>query len=124
MQVPLDASHLLVIATCNDPSVLEPALRSRFRLAEVRAPSRNEMKAVASSVYRQLRARQPWGALFPEELPRSVVERLSSSTPRELSRLLEDAVGRAAIAGRLHLLESDIHAESASTTAKHKLGFI
>ena len=124
MQVSVDASHLLVVATCNDTSLMEPALRSRFRVVEVPAPSRAQMPAIARSVYRQLRANRPWGVVFPEELPTTVIERLSGSTPRELSRLVEDAIGRAACAGRQHLLEEDINADPAPTKPKHRLGFI
>ena len=124
MQVAVDASHLLVVGTCNDTSLMEPALLSRFRVVEVPTPSREQMPAIARSVYRQLRANRPWGAVFPEDLPTAVIERLSGSTPRQLSRLLEDAVGHAASAGRQHLLEEDINADPAPTKTKHKLGFM
>ncbi len=124
MQVPVDASNLLVVATCNSPELIEPALLSRFRVVHVPAPSQQQMPAIARSVYRQLRSGRPWGTLFPEELPQAVIERLSSCTPRELSRLLEDAVGRAASAGRQCLLAEDIPNETATTTAKPRLGFI
>ena len=124
VQVPVDASHLIVVATCNDTSLMEPALLSRLRVVEVPAPSREQMPAIARSVYRQLRATRPWGAVFSEELPMEVIERLSGSTPRELSRLVDDAVGRAASAGRQYLLEEDINADPAPTKTKHKLGFI
>ena len=103
---------------------MEPALRSRFRVVEVPTPSREQMPAIARSVYRQLKASRPWGAVFPEELPMEVIERLCGSTPRELSRLVEDAVGRAASAGRQYLLEEDINADPAPTKTKRKLGFI
>ena len=123
LQVPVDASHLVVLATCNDTSLMEPALLSRFRVVQVPAPSRQQMPAIARSVYRQLRGNRPWGAVFPEELPAAVIERLSGSTPRELSRLVEDAVGLAASAGRQHLLKEDINADPAPAKTKHKLGF-
>lgn len=124
MQVPVDASNLLVVATCNDMILMEPALRSRFRVVEVPAPSREQMPAIARSVYRQLKANRPWGVVFPDDLPAAVIARLSGSTPRELSRLVEDAVGRAASAGRQYLRDEDINAGPAPARAKHKLGFI
>lgn len=124
MQIPIDASHLLIIGTCNDPAVIEPALRSRFRVVHVPSPSRHHMTAIAGSVYRQLRANRPWGAVFPTDLPRAVLEQLSGCTPRELSRLIEDAVGRAATSGRQHLLDVDINTKATGTTDKPKLGFI
>ena len=124
VQVPVDASHLVVVATCNDSTLMEPALLSRFRVVQVPVPSRQQMPAIARSVYRQLRANRPWAVVFPEELPKAVIERLSGCTPRELSRLVDDAVGRAAAAGRQYLLEDDIHVDPAPTKSNHKLGFL
>ena len=124
MQVPVDASHLLVLGTCNDANTLESALRSRFRIFQIPTPSTRDMVAIAESVYRQLRAHRPWGTVFPDELPATVIERLSAYTPRVLSRLLEDALGRAATAGRMHLVAEDIDTLEAPANTKHKLGFI
>jgi ATP-dependent Lon protease len=108
IQVPVDASHLTVIATCNDPDDLEPALSSRFRLIEVPTPSADHMPAIARSVYRQLRENRPWGAVFPAEIPAQVIARLSGYTPREMSQVLESSVGRAALQGRLYLSPVDV----------------
>lgn len=108
IRVPVDASHLIVIATCNDVQALEPALRSRFRVVDIPAPTPAQMPAIARSVYRQLRQSRTWGSVFPAELPSDVLEKMGTYTPRELSQALESAVGRAAGQGRLQLLPQDV----------------
>lgn len=124
MQVAVNASHLLVIATCNDADLMESALRSRFRVVNVPLPNKGQMSAIAGSVYRRLRAGRPWGSVFPSELPMAIIERLTDFTPRELSRLIEEALGRAASAGRLHLIADDIDAVATSAKNKPKIGFV
>jgi ATP-dependent Lon protease len=108
IQLPVDASHLIVVGTCNDPDALEPALRSRFRLIEVPTPSTEQMPSIVRSVYRQLRENRPWGSVFPAELPAEVIDRLSGYTPREMGQVLESMVGRAALQGRVYLSPVDV----------------
>jgi ATP-dependent Lon protease len=132
IQVPIDASHLIVIGTCNDADVLEPALRSRFQLINVPTPTAEQMPAIARSVYRQLRQNRPWGSVFPADLSDQVLTRLSSCTPREVSQVLESSVGRAAMQGRVHLRPDDVplpgsqDAGSVRTFGTHRrrIGFV
>lgn len=108
IQIPVDASHLMIVATCNDDTLLDAALQSRFRRFQIPLPTEYEMSAIAMSVFRALRKNKPWGPIFDAELPASVIEEVSCFTPRQLSRVLEDAVGRAASCGRDYLLAADI----------------
>lgn len=121
----VNASSVIVVATCNDPDLLEPALRSRFRCFTIPVPGPKDMPAIARSVYRQLRESRPWGVVFPPELPHAVLDRLKAATPRQLSRALEEAHARAAEDGRLKLQPDDIVIEDESRAAtKPKLGFV
>ena len=43
----IDTSNLLVIATCNDPSAVDPVLRSRFDLVEMAGYSAKEKRLIA-----------------------------------------------------------------------------
>lgn len=52
--LPINCSHLLWIATCNDASAVEPALLSRFNVIDVSAPTAEQMPHVISSVQRAL----------------------------------------------------------------------
>lgn len=121
----IDASHLMHVATCNDDELLVPALRSRFRIFEIPAPSEEQMPAVIRSVFRQLKARKRWGEVFTDPLPDSVLGMLVDHTPRELTRVLETAVANAAAAGRRALLPEDLQTRTDNKAqTKTKLGFI
>ena len=45
--LPIDASHIAWIATCNELASIEPPLRSRFRIFDIEAPSREQMSAAS-----------------------------------------------------------------------------
>ena len=104
IDVEVDASGIIVVGTCNDAELVEPALRSRFREFRIPEPTKHDMSAIARNIYRVMRSTQPWTAPFCEELPKDVLDRLAHATPRQLYRALEDAHARAAEDGRLHLL--------------------
>lgn len=120
----LDASHIIWIAACNNPDLIEPALRSRFRLFEISPPSRSESLAIISSVYSRLRYESGgWGQHFPETLPSEIIEALAELPPRKIKQRLLDACGFAARHGRTHLLPSDV-AGRMSQPVKRRAGFI
>ena len=106
--LPIDASQIAWIGTCNELRSIEAPLRSRFRIFDIDAPSREQMAAVIGSVYKSLRRREPWGTVFPERLPDDVAKQLADSSPRDVWQALEDACARAAVAGRRHLLAEDV----------------
>ena len=122
--LPVDASHLTVVATCNEPGQLEGALRSRFREFSIPMPRPSDMPAIARSVYRQIRRSRSWARSFDEELPEAVIERLQEATPRELARALEDAHAHAASEGRLHLLADDVTVHQRGKHGKPRVGFV
>ena len=96
MDISVDASNLMWIATCNRPDHLDRALHSRFVEFEIPVPTTEQMAAITRSVYRRMRSTAPWAAAFEPELPDVVIDLLSVATPRELIRLLENAHARAA----------------------------
>jgi ATP-dependent Lon protease len=122
--LPVDASHLTVMATCNDADHLEGALRSRFREFSIPMPDLDQMPAIARSVYRQLRLSRSWARAFDKELPAAVIDRLQGATPREIARALEDAHANAASAGRLHLLGADVVVCRHGNHGKPRVGFV
>lgn len=122
IQVPVDASRLTIIATCNDLDEIEPALLSRFQLFEIPRPTPEQIPAIARSVYAQLHARESWGAVYPETLPEEVLAVLGTYTPRELSGLLQGAVAHAAVRGRRRLLREDVVAQSKAIAERRRRG--
>ncbi len=128
MEVEIDASHIIWMATCNDPSKVEPALRSRFQEFVIEAPTNEQMKAVAQSVYRERRKHAAWGEVFTDQLDVSVAEAMSACTPRELAALIESAAAHAATCLRKHILLEDLKAAQASRQRQsrqaRRLGFL
>lgn len=128
MEVEIDASHIIWIATCNDPSKIEPALRSRFQEFVIEVPSNAQMQAIARSVYRERRKHAAWGEVFTAQLDESVTEVMSVCTPRELAALIEAAAAHAAACHRTHILAEDVvaarTAQHHQSRQVHRLGFL
>jgi hypothetical protein len=120
--LPVDASQITWIATCNDVQSIESPLRSRFRIFDIAEPSHEQMAAVIVSVFKSLREGEPWGRVFPEILPYEVVDQLLDSTPRQVWQALEDACSRAAAAGRRRLVAEDV--VPIAKTAPRSIGFL
>jgi ATP-dependent Lon protease len=106
--LPVDASYITWVATCNDLARVEPALRSRFEIMHVEAPSKAQMPFVIASVQRELINEIEWEAGFDHELSDGVMSALTAMTPRELKRALEGAYAAAAQAGRDRIAVNDI----------------
>ncbi|HEV8525811.1 MAG TPA: AAA family ATPase [Terriglobales bacterium] len=106
--LPVDASYVSWLATCNDVDRIEPALRTRFKRFDVPAPTPREMRPVVASIQRQIRRTEEWAASFPAELPEDVMACLCSMTPREARQALTDAYATAAMEDRRYLRPSDV----------------
>jgi hypothetical protein len=111
------------MATCNDPDRIDSALRSRFIEVEIPRPTAIQMLAIAASIYRGLRATEPWTLAFDPELPAAVLDVLTAVTPRELIRVIEQACARAAAEGRCSLRPVDVVIPRGQGDA-HRIGFL
>lgn len=120
--LPVDASYIHWIATCNDLDPIDRPLLSRFRVFDVYAPTQEHMRAVARSVWRQMRTMQPWALAFEVELRGDVLDALAQRTPREIRQALEDALAQAALEGRRRLKVEDL--PTARSEVKRPMGFI
>ena len=120
--LPVDASCISWIATCNDIGALDAPLLSRFRAFEVPAPTHEHLRAVAVSVFREMRTTQPWAAAFEWGLPEEVLDALTQRSPREIRQALEDACANAALDGRRRLTMQDLPPRQ--TGVKRSVGFL
>jgi len=120
--LPVNASCVSWLATCNDLDALEAPLLSRFRVFQVLAPTHEQMRAVTLSVFREMRTTQPWAAAFDSRLPDDVLDTLTERTPREIRQALEDACANAAMDGRRELTIQDLPARQTGT--KRSMGFL
>lgn len=108
--IPLDARRVSFVATANDLSSVSPPLLSRFEVAHVTNPDFHARSTMAFYIYQALRAQNPWGGAFDDELPEDTIETLArpSGATRDLRKNLTSAFASAARAGRRCILPKDI----------------
>jgi ATP-dependent Lon protease len=108
IDVDMDASHILWIATANDESAIPEPILNRMNVYEIERPDAEGSRRIALAVYREILDAHRWP--FPAEPAEAVIERLAAIPPRDMRKLLLDAFGTARLAGRDHLVPEDIDA--------------
>jgi ATP-dependent Lon protease len=121
-EIKLNASRVLWFAATNDLALLNPPIRSRFVVFSIPAPTREQCKAIAHSIYRNLLAANTWGAAMAPDISDLVATRVARLPPREMRIKLSQACGRAARQGRKEVKEDDVVLDE--TTRKPGIGFI
>lgn len=122
LRLPIDASHIGWIATCNDVQRIEPALVSRFNVIRIEAPNQSQMPSVIESIQADILKDVEWATAFGPVLTANVSQRLLQLTPRGVRKALETGYALAAEAGRRHLIPSDIKLPRLTTT--QSMGFL
>jgi len=120
VELPIDASGTLWLATANDAARIPDPLLSRLSVYEIDAPDAEGAARIAGSIYREIRASHDWGKPFPETLSVPALEKLASLPPREMRRAIHSAFGAAKIAGRSEVGADDIQDPR---TRKQRMGF-
>src|SRR5712671_3060113 len=120
VELPIDASGAVWLATANDAARIPEPLLSRLAVYEIEAPDSQGSTRIAASIYGEIRGAHDWGRQFPEALSASALERLASLPPREMRRAIQAAFGNAKIAGHSEVGADDIHDARAK---KSRIGF-
>jgi ATP-dependent Lon protease len=108
IDVDIDASHILWIATANSEDAIPEPILNRMNVYAIDRPDADGSRRIALAVYREILDAHRWP--FPGEPVDGVVERLASFPPRDMRKLLLDAFGNARLANRDHLVPEDIDA--------------
>jgi ATP-dependent Lon protease len=108
IDVDIDASHILWIATANSEDTIPEPILNRMNVYAIERPDADGSRRIALAVYREILDAHRWP--FPGEPVDGVVERLASFPPRDMRKLLLDAFGNARLANRDHLVPEDIDA--------------
>jgi ATP-dependent Lon protease len=109
IDVDMDASHILWVATANDESVIPEPILNRMNVYSIERPDAEGSRRIALAVYREILDAHNWP--FPAEPSESVIDRLASVPPRDMRKLLLHAFGTAQLAGRDCLVPEDIDAK-------------
>jgi ATP-dependent Lon protease len=109
IDVDMDASHILWVATANDESAIPEPILNRMNVYSIERPDADGARRIALAVYHEILDAHHWQ--FPHEPSESVLERLSAVPPRDMRKLLLDAFGTARLADRDVLVPEDIDAK-------------
>jgi ATP-dependent Lon protease len=120
VELPIDASGAVWLATANDAARIPEPLLDRLAVYEIDPPDAAGSRAIALSIYGEVRNSHDWGRKFPEMPSASALDKLASLAPREMRRTLQAAFGTAKLAGRDELSADDIHDPRAR---KQRIGF-
>jgi ATP-dependent Lon protease len=109
IDVDMDASHILWVATANDDSAIPEPILNRMNVYEIERPDAEGSRKIALAVYREILEQHRWA--FPPEPSENVLDRLAAIAPRDMRKLLLDAFGTAKLAGRDHLVPEDVDSD-------------
>ena len=121
VELPIDASGAVWLATANDPARIPEPLLSRLSVYEIDAPDAEGSARIAGSIYAEIRNSHDWGRQFPEALAPDALERLAALPPREMRRVLQAGFGNAKLAGRSEVRPEDI--QDGRNNRRQRIGF-
>jgi len=120
VELPIDASGALWLATANDAARIPDPLLNRLAVYEIDAPDADGTRRIAGTIYREIRNAHDWGRQFPEALSAAALERLAGLPPREMRRAIHAAFGAAKVDGRSEVGAEDIQDPR---SRKQRIGF-
>src|SRR5687768_8165160 len=121
VELPIDASGAVWLATANDPARIPEPLLSRLSVYEVEAPDAEGSARIAAAIYADIRNSHDWGRQFPEVLGSDALDRLAALPPREMRRAVQAGFGNAKLAGRSEVLPDDI--QDGRNNRRQRIGF-
>jgi ATP-dependent Lon protease len=120
VEVPIDASGAVWLATANDVARIPEPLLSRMNVYQIETPDAEGARRIARAIYADIRNSHDWGKRFPEGLSDAALDKVSGLAPREMRRAVHAAFGNAKIAGRDEIEPEDIQDGRAR---KQRIGF-
>src|SRR5438874_969788 len=121
VELPIDASGAVWLATANDAARIPEPLLSRLSVYEIEAPDAGGAARIAGNIYSEVRNAHDWGRPFPESPSDAALEKLAGLPPREMRRTIQSAFGNAKLAGRSEVSPDDV--QSGHGKRRHKIGF-
>lgn len=119
IDIDLDASHIMWIATANDENAIPEPILNRMNVYVIERPSFDGSIKIARALYKEILDDHHWG--FEPEPRDEVLEKLAEIPPRDMRKLLVDAFGNAKLDKRDHLLVKDL--DTARLRKKGRIGF-
>jgi ATP-dependent Lon protease len=121
VELPIDASGAVWLATANDTSGIPEPLVNRLTVYEIERPDEAGSVRIAANIYSEVRNAHDWGRQFPEAPSESTLEKLGGLAPREMRRTIQSAFGNAKLAGRSEVSPDDV--QPGRGNRRTKIGF-
>jgi len=121
VELPIDASGAVWLATANDTSRIPEPLVNRLTVYEIDRPDEAGSVRIAKTIYSEVRNAHDWGRQFPEAPNEPTLEKLAGLPPREMRRAIQSAFGNAKLAGRSEVSPDDVQPGRGSR--RQKIGF-
>lgn len=106
--LPMDASHILWVATANSITDIPEPLLSRMTVFEISLPSAEQSASIVHGIWQNLRETSAWGRYLDASLSDAVLDRLRGESPRSMAKLLTRAAGRAVMSKRAIIKPEDV----------------
>lgn len=114
IQIELDASHSIWIATANTLDTLSAPLKSRFDIYNVPNPNWHQRRNLVQGIYQSLLKNNSWGASLETKLSETVLDVLADAmgpgAARDLRRSITTACAKAARHQRKEITLADLPA--------------
>jgi ATP-dependent Lon protease len=120
IDVEIDASQIFWVLTANSTEGIPAPLLNRMAVYEVPAPTPEQAAGIAQRIYAGLLAELKLMRLKPA-LGQAVHDKLAGVSPRDMRKVLLDALGYAVKAGRDELAPEDVRPKAAP--GKARIGF-
>ncbi len=121
IEVAVNASHILWVATANDESAIPEPILNRMNVYAIERPDQDGARRIVRALYGEILAAHNWGFDL-ELLDDEVLEKLADMPPRDMRKILLDAFGNAKIEGRNYLALKDLNLERLAKR-KTRIGF-
>src|SRR5260221_13601551 len=121
VELPIDASGAVWLATANDAARIPDPLVHRLTVYEIEPPDEAGSLRIPDSIYSQVRNAHDWGRQFPQAPSPATLEKLAGLAPREMRRTIQSAFGNAKLAGRSEVGPDDV--QPGHGKRRSKIGF-
>jgi ATP-dependent Lon protease len=121
LEIDLDASKVIWVATANDLESIPDPILSRMRIIEVQRPDAAQMKDVVMSIYSHYRKSKSFGEILDLEIADNTMELLLNKSPREARMAIDEGCLKAIRENRGALLPKDL---PAGRKEKQRVGFL
>ena len=121
LEIDLDASRVIWIATANYLGNVPQPILSRMRVIDIKRPDSKQMKNVVTSIYNSFRNSKAYGQLLDPDIHLDAMDLLITKSPREAKLAIDEGCLKAICSGRSILLPQDF---PASKKENYRVGFI